>query len=220
MEPRPSVWKSTLEEFDAQINQGDGITGAVAVASIAAAFAVSLLRMVLEIIARKKESESHRRQLQELLEAANAEADQLRRTADDDRAAYGAYRQASRLPRAAEQERAERHSAMRSALERATEMPLRAARSAVRAIALCAEAATLARGDVAADIGGAAEILNGAVRAIFASVDANLRRMEDGRFVAEKRDLEERAARYAEQVRDRLGSALPNHMEKGGRPLL
>jgi methenyltetrahydrofolate cyclohydrolase len=204
MEPPPSVWKSTLEEFDGQIIQGDAITGAVAVASITATFAVSLLRMVLEITAHKKESESRRNEIQELLEAAKAEAKQLRRAADDDRVAYAAYRDAARLPRAAEQERAERNRAMRSALEQATETPLRAARSAVRAIELCVEAATLARGDVAADIGGAAELLTGAVRAILNSVDANLRRMEDGRFVAERRDLEERASRSAEQVHDRL----------------
>lgn len=204
MESQPSVWKSTLAEFDAQITQGDAITGAVAVAAISAAFAVSLLRMVLEITARKKESEGQRERLQELLKAARSESEQLRRTADEDRAAYAAYHHASHLPRASEQERAERRSAMRSALEEATETPLRAARSAVRAIELCAEAANLVQGDVAADIGGAAAILNGAVSAILTSVDANLRRIEDGRFIAERRDLEERASRYTEQVRDRL----------------
>ena len=212
MEPQPSVWKSTLEEFDSQIGQGDAITGAVAVASISAAFAVSLLCMVLEITARKKESESHQGHLQKLLAAAKAEWEHLRRAADEDRAAYGAYRKASGLPRASEQDRAERRYAMLVTLQEATETPLRAARSAVKAIELCAEAATLARGDVAADIGGAAAILNGAVRAILNSVDANLRRIEDKRFVAERRELREKASGYGEQVREQI--------EKGGRQLL
>ena len=201
MDPQPSVWKSTLEEFHAQIAQGDGITGAVAVASMAAAFAVSLMLMVLEITARKKESEGHRRQIQELLEAARTEAQHLKRAADDDRAAYAAYRQAARLPQAGERQRAERQRAMRSTLEQASETPLRAARSAVRTIELCAQAATLVRGDIAADIAGAAEILHGAVRAILASLDANLRRMEDGGLVAERRELEERASHFVERVR-------------------
>jgi formiminotetrahydrofolate cyclodeaminase len=212
MEPQPSVWKSTLEEFDGQIGQGDAITGAVAVASISAAFAVSLLSMVLEITARKKAAESHQGHLQKLLAAAKAEWEHLRRAADEDRAAYGAYRKASGLPRASEQDRAGRHEAMRSALEQATETPLRAARSAVRAIELCAEAAPLARGDVAADIGGAAAMLEGAVHAILTSVDANLRRIEDKRFVAERRELGQRASCYGDQVREQI--------EKGGRQLL
>ncbi|HEV3330311.1 MAG TPA: cyclodeaminase/cyclohydrolase family protein [Bryobacteraceae bacterium] len=202
--PQSSVWKSTLEAFDNQIAQGDGATGGVAVASIAATFAVSLLRMVLEITAQKKESESHLGQLQQLLEAATIESEHLRQAADEDRAAYAAYRQACHLPRAAEPERSARQAAMRSALEQATETPLRAAGSAVRAIQLCAEAVSYARGDVAADIGGAAAILHGAVRAILTSVDANLRRIEGGGFAAERRDLEERAARNAEQVSERL----------------
>lgn len=204
MVPQSSVWKSTLEAFDNQIAQGDGATGGVAVASIAATFAVSLLRMVLEITAQKKESESHLGQLQQLLEAATIESEHLRQAADEDRAAYAAYRQACHLPRAAEPERSARQAAMRSALEQATETPLRAAGSAVRAIQLCAEAVSYARGDVAADIGGAAAILHGAVRAILTSVDANLRRIEGGGFAAERRDLEERAARNAEQVSERL----------------
>jgi methenyltetrahydrofolate cyclohydrolase len=212
MDAQPSVWKSTLAEFDDQITQGDAITGAVAVAAVSAAFAVSVLRMVLEITARKKESESHRGQLQKLTAAASIEGEHLRKTADEDRDAYGAYRDASLLPRATEQERAERRSAMLATLQKATETPLRAARSAVKAIELCAEAATFARGDVAADIGGAAAILNGAVCAILNSVDANLRRMKDERFVAERRDLEQRASRFAQQVRE--------HIEKGGRQLL
>jgi formiminotetrahydrofolate cyclodeaminase len=224
MEPQPSVWKSTLEQFDRQITQGDSIIGGVAVAAISAAFAVSLLRMVLEITASKRESESHRGKLQELVEAATIESERLKRTADEDRDAYAAYRRASLLPRASEQERAERHSAMRATLQKATEIPLGAARSAVRAIELCAEAATFARGDVAADIGGAAAILNGAVRAILTSVDANLRRIEDKDLVAERRELEERAGRYAKEVQDHLrnlgAEVRPRPREKGGRQLL
>lgn len=212
MEPQPSVWKSTLAEFDNQITRGDAITGAVAVAAISAAFAVSVLRMVLEITARKRESESHRGQIQKLLDAAAIESERLRRTADEDRDAYGAYRHASLLPKATERERAERRDAMRATLQTATEVPLRAARSAVKAMELCAEAATLARGDVAADIGGAAAILNGAVRAILNSVDANLRRIDDTGLATERRELDERAGRYGERVREQI--------KEGGRPLL
>jgi formiminotetrahydrofolate cyclodeaminase len=217
MEPQPSVWTSTLAEFDDQITRGDAITGAVAVAAISAAFAVSVLRMVLEITVRKKESGSHLGQLHELLEAATIESERLRRTADEDRDAYGAYRHASLLPRTTERERVERRDAMRATLQKATETPLRAARSAVKAIELCGEAAKLARGDVAADVGGAAAILNGAVHAILNSVDANLRRIDDPRLAAERRDVEERASRCIEQVRNHLGQ---QPREKGGRPLL
>ena len=218
MQPQPSVWHSTLEDFDRQITQGDAVTGAVAVAAISAAFAVSLVCMVAEIAARKKDSDRHGEKLCQLVDAAKIEAGYLRQAADDDRAAYAAYLAASHLPRASDTERAERHRAMQSALEQATEVPLGAVRSAVRAMKLCADAADFVKGEVAADIGGAAAILSGAVQAILNSVDTNLRRIEEGKFAVERRELEETASRFAELVRVRLRTTVQS--EKGGRPLL
>lgn len=218
MQPQSSVWLSTLEDFDRQITKGDAVTGAVAVAAVSAACAVSVLRMVLEISSRKKDSEGHAERLRQLLDAAKIEAGHLRQAADDDRAAYAAYLEASRLPRGSESERAERHRAMQTALAHATEVPLGAVRSAVQAMELCAEAAEFVRGEVAADVGGAAALLNGAVQAILNSVDANLLRMDDGKFASQKRDLEERTGHFAELVRVRLRTTAQT--EKGGRPLL
>src|SRR5579864_8685655 len=144
-----SIWKGTLEEFRERILAGDSTTGAVAVAAVSAALAVSVLQMVLEVSARKNESVSMR----ELIEAARIEAAQLARLADEDRAAYTEYAKALRLPKTSDEERAARRSAMDLALLKATETPLAAARSAVDAIELCAEAAGIARGAIAADIG-------------------------------------------------------------------
>jgi methenyltetrahydrofolate cyclohydrolase len=199
-----SVWKSTLEEFDNQITQGQGITGGVAIAAISASFAVSLLRMVIGITARKTDPEGDLAQLQQLRDAAMDESAHLQKAADQDRAAYASYVEALRLPRATDQERAARDQATRRALEHATETPMGAARSLVRSIELCARAAPLVRGDVAADVTGAAEILEGALRAILASVDVNLRRIGDEEIRKERLELEAEADRYADQVRSRL----------------
>jgi formiminotetrahydrofolate cyclodeaminase len=200
MDVEISIWKATLEEFRGRILAGDSTTGAVAVAAVSAALAVSVLQMVLEVSARKNESEPMR----ELIEAARMEAAQLARLADEDRAAYTEYAKALRLPKTNDEERAARRRAMNLAMLKATETPLAAARSAVAAIELCAEAAAIVRGAVAADIGGAAALLAGAVRAILCSVDANLRELPDQPFrleaTAQRRALEETAVRKAEVV--------------------
>jgi len=200
MDVEISIWKATLEEFRERILAGDSTTGAVAVAAVSASLAVGVLQMVLEIAARKSESEPMR----ELIEAARMEAAQLARLADEDRAAYTEYAKALRLPKTNDEERAARRRAMDLALLKATETPLAAARSAVAAIELCAEAAGIARGAIAADIGGAAALLAGAVRAILCSVDANLRELPDQPFrleaTAQRRALEETAVRRAEAV--------------------
>jgi len=195
-----SIWKGTLEEFRERILAGDSTTGAVAVAAVSAALAVSVLQMVLEVSARKNESVSMR----ELIEAARIEAAQLARLADEDRAAYTEYAKALRLPKTSDEERAARRSAMDLALLKATETPLAAARSAVATIKVCAEAAGAVRGAIAADIGGAAALLAGAVRAMLCSADANLRELPDQPFrreaAAQRRALEETAVRKAEAV--------------------
>src|SRR5215471_10985585 len=102
------------------------------------------------------------------------------RLADEDRAAYGIYREALKLPKGTD----ERRQAITSALRRATEMPLAAARTAASAIDLCRQAASVVPGDIAADARGAAALLAGTVRAILASVDANLERLKDQPFYA------------------------------------
>lgn len=204
MDVEISIWKATLEEFRERILAGDSTTGAVAVAAVSAALAISVLQMVLEVSARKRESEPMR----ELIEAARLEAAQLARLADEDRAAYTEYAKALRLPKTNDEERAARRQAMDVAMLKATETPLAAARSAVAAIELCAEAAGIARGAIAADIGGAAALLAGAVRAILCSVDANLRELPDQPFrreaEAQRRALEETGVRQAEAVIRRL----------------
>jgi len=171
MEVENTIWKATLESFQGKILGGDSITGGVAVAAVSGAFAVSVLQMVLEIAVRKTESA----RIRQLIEEARTESARLAQLADEDREAYAAYREAARLPKASEEERAVRRRAMARALCRATETPLAAVRSAVSAIGLCVETAGLVEGQIAADVGGAAALLAGAARAILHSVEANLR---------------------------------------------
>jgi formiminotetrahydrofolate cyclodeaminase len=208
MDVESSIWKNTLEEFRERILAGDSTTGAVAVSAVSASLAAGVLQMVLEIAARKREAEGHQERLRELIEAARSDAAQLAHLADEDRAAYTEYAKALRLPKTSDEERAVRRRAMDLALIKATETPLAAARSAVAAIELCVEAAGIARGAIAADIGGAAALLAGAVRAILCSVDANLGELPDQPFrqqaAAERRTLEETAVRQVEAVLRRL----------------
>ncbi|PWT98256.1 MAG: hypothetical protein C5B51_29620 [Terriglobia bacterium] len=162
METEMPIWKTTLEQLEAHILAGDSLTGGVAVAAVSAALASSVLQMALEIAVRKRESERAR----ELIELTKTATVRLAGLADEDRGAYAAYLEARRQG-SAEQKRA--------ALRRATLTPLTAIRAAVAVLRMCGEAAGLVQGQVAADVGGAAALLAGAVRAILYSFEANLR---------------------------------------------
>ena len=110
----------------------------------------------------------------------------------------------------APKEFAGRRQAIDAALQRASETPLAAARAATEALSLCVEAGKLAEGAIAADVGGVAHLLAGAVRAILISVDANLRNFQ-GRpsydaLVSKRRDLEAQALARLDEVLKVLGA--------------
>jgi formiminotetrahydrofolate cyclodeaminase len=168
----------------------DSLSGVVAAAALSASLALRVLKSVLEVTARKQDSE----RLRELIAAAGETAQRVVALASEDSAVYGAYMQARR----------ERSPEVQTALRRAIEVPLNAARAGTGGIELCLEVATYTRGAIAADVSGAALLLAGAVRAILCSVDANLRELEDRTFAhasgAERQMLEMHAIRQAEVV--------------------
>ena len=205
-----SLWQSSLEAFREKAASRDPAVAAVAVASVSASCAISLVVMVLEITENRKNFQGDRKRLEALVEAARTESDRLARYADEDPAAYAHYVRCLRMPKDTESERVHRDQAIASALRRATEVPLSAARAAMAGLNVCAEAAELAHGAVATDLGGAAQLLAGAVRAMLLSVDANLAALGESEYAdqiaAECSELEERADRQAQAVRKRVTS--------------
>lgn len=203
-----SLWESNLEEFREKAASSDASIAAVAVAAVSAACAVGLVVMVLDVIGKRKDFQGDRQRLDTLADAAREESDRLARYADEDPAAYAAYMRARRMPKTTERERHEREHAMAAALRRATDVPMAAARAAVAGLNICAEAAEMAHGAVAADLGGAAMLLSGATRAILGTVDANLSALPESEYrdqvAAERAELEERADRQQKGVRKRV----------------
>jgi methenyltetrahydrofolate cyclohydrolase len=199
-----SVWSARLEEFREGIAAGNSITGAVAVSAVSGALAATVLQMVLEVAARKHPSPG----LESLIAATRDVANKLARSADEDRAAYAAFCETLKLPKTTTAEQAARQQARARALRRATQVPLEAARAAAQAIELCAAAAPFAAGAIAADIGGAAALLAGAVRAILVSVDANLRQLEDqpgyDQLLELRHEVEHRTAHQAGRVIEQI----------------
>jgi len=102
----PSLFSFNISE--------DSVTGAVAAAALSASLALRVLKVVLEITARKHDSV----RLRELIEAAGQGAERLVELAAEDGAAYAAYMQARR----------ERSPDLQAALRRAVETPLAAIR--------------------------------------------------------------------------------------------
>ena len=170
-----SLWTGTLARFREQAGAADPVPAGVAISAVTASLALALVAKVLRIAANKKKDVST------LLDAARAESALLADLADQDIRAFHQYMSSG-------------------ATREAIEVPMNAARAAVRGLHLCAEAAGIVKGLTAADIGSAAALLSGAVRAFLLSVDFNLRYMRaDEPFsrtiAAERLELEREALR-------------------------
>jgi formiminotetrahydrofolate cyclodeaminase len=166
------------------------LTGIVAAAAISASLAVRTLRIVLDVRERSQPSQ----RLRELSALASGEVEHLDQLAREDGEAYAAYMAARRSQSADVQ----------VALSKAIESPLSAAQAALAGMELCHEAAGLLRGALAADVRGAAVLLNGAVRAILCTVDVNLREVDNAsvaeRFRAARNELEQKALEFSDAV--------------------
>ena len=184
------IWGVTLENFRQSVASAEPVPAGVSVAAVSAALGVSLLRKVLEIVAKRKRFQGDRGELAALLEAARTESEYLARCADEDIAAYRAYIAARRTGDAG--------------ATPAVKTPLRGARSALAGLDLCAAAAGIVDGAVAADLGTAAILLAGAVRAMALSAGVNLRESPDHAAILECKELEVRALRQLDSVLRRV----------------
>jgi formiminotetrahydrofolate cyclodeaminase len=156
----PSLWNESLAEFYTRTaSKAPGPAG-VAAAAVTARLGLALLIKVLTIRGTRND----------LIEAAQREADALAQAADDDIRAVQALL-------AAQDSRA------------ALEVPMRAARAAVAGLELCKQASGSIQGLIAADLDAAGALLRGAARAILICVEANLKRSPDEAIAAECRRL-------------------------------
>jgi formiminotetrahydrofolate cyclodeaminase len=182
-----SIWTTTLAEFRDKACGTHPVPASVAISAVTASLALALLAKVLAIAGKKKD-------LGALLDSARAESTRLAVLADEDIQAFNEYVECRREGRD-----------LTAAVRKAINVPMEAARSAVRGLDLCVSAAGVVQGLTLADVGGAAALLSAAVRAVLLSVDFNVRAMRpeetlsDG-IAVERRELELTALRRADEV--------------------
>ena len=182
-----SIWAATLNVFSSDLAGPQSSPAAGTAAAVSSRLAVSLLIKVLEIAKRRKSVAGDFTALDVLLHAARIESEVLAKAADDDAVAFAEYLNGLR-------KKADGKT-LDVAMLKAIEVPMTAARSSVRALALSREAVPLVPAFVAADLGAAALLLSGAVRALLITVDYNLRQLtaEQLDLAAERVQLEDQS---------------------------
>lgn len=189
-----SIWAATIDDFSSDLAKPQPSPAAGSAAAVSARLAVCLLIKVLEITSGRKRVTGDTEQIHSLLQAARNESETLGRVADEDSTAFAGYLASVR-------QKADQ-STLNAAMLEAIEVPMNGARSAARALALCGEAVPLIPAFIAADLGAAALLLSGAVRAMLITVDYNLRHLTagGGGLAEERIQLEAQSGTYTEAI--------------------
>ena len=198
------IRKSTLKRLCERIARGPTPAG-VSVAAISASLALGLLIMTLEVTARRDDTVRNRRRVGRLLRAARTACGTMLDLADEDAAAFGAYLESRRLPRHNQRENAKRERALGSSLRRATQVPLKVARTAALSLGLCADAAEIVYRGVAADLDAAALTLGASARIALGSARTNMARLDRGsayyaKALAEADQIERKTLDFIERA--------------------
>jgi formiminotetrahydrofolate cyclodeaminase len=170
-----SIWKSTLEEFRAQLASRDPVPAGVSAAAITASLALSLLIKVLEIARNRRDFRGDPGKVEELLTAARVESSKLAQYADEDTAAFAAYMASRGKP----------NEPAALLLRKAIEIPLEAARTAAEGLKLCAGAVPMTPASIQPDLGTSTLLLAASVRAMLLSAESNAQRLADPDFQRE-----------------------------------
>jgi len=182
--------------------------GGGSAAAVAAALGAALAGMTCRVTGKHAGAEA----AADALGALADEADDLRRRlsalAGDDARAYSGVIAARRRPAP------ERVTAVQDALKRATEVPERLATESRNVLALCEQIAPCARASTLSDLGVAAILAHGALRAGALTARTNLAGIADGNFTGETTRRLDALVAEGMMLAERIETALAS---RGGR---
>jgi formiminotetrahydrofolate cyclodeaminase len=170
-----SIWSEPLESLYDGLAAAKPAPAGVTGATVGARFGMALLIKTLEITSKRKDFAGDGEAVRTWITAARRYSEILAEAANDDIAGEPARKR--------------------------IEIPMNAARAAVAGLDLCAEAASVVRGALAADLGVAAMLLCAATRSIVLCVDSNAGEQE----AEERRELERHALAQQEGIIVRPG---------------
>jgi len=170
-----SLWDLTLAAALAETASAQPTPGGGSIAPVSGAFGFGLVLMALEVTQAKQASES----LGAAIAQGRALLSELQAHADQDVAVFQAYMHALGLPRATPEEQAVRTAARTTAATAATEAPLAAAESCLRALMFAEAAAGSVQKNVYSDLLAGADLVLGALHAVLRTLDINLPSVRD-----------------------------------------
>ncbi|MBI4213460.1 MAG: cyclodeaminase/cyclohydrolase family protein [Chloroflexi bacterium] len=209
-----SLGSLTIDEFLSQLSSSDPTPGGGALAALAGAQAAAMLAMVCNLTLGRPRFAAVEAEVTALLSHTGDLRGRLMRLADADAEAYGAVREAYRLPHATEKEREKRKEAIEAAMHGATDVPIQTAEKARGVLDLALEIAQVGNPTVLPDVAVAAHLATAALRGGLTQAHYNIASLADTDFAATMQartllaqtDVDVLTSRVLEAVRARASS--------------
>lgn len=195
-----SLWDCTAEELLRRASAADATPGGGAIAAVAAAFGLGLVRMAIEVTVSSADGPAgNRAKLADARDRAGALQALLVAAADRDVEEFDVLMAGYRMPRDSAAERASRSRAIDAAAVTATHGPLSLAEAALEAIELVDEVELLVKATIVSDAQAGRDLLRGAALAALRTADINLAALEE---------RDHREAQALRRRRDAVGDAV------------
>ena len=179
------ITDSPIEQFLADLASSSPTPGGGSAAGIIGAMGAALISMVCNVTLGKKECEPVAAEMHAVLGRSEELRRRLTALVAEDVAAFGALMNAYRLPKAGDEEKAQRSAAIQSSLHAATSAPLDCARACAAVIALSKRAALHGYSGVVSDAGVGVLAANTGLRGAALNVQINAPLLKDHEFAAQ-----------------------------------
>lgn len=204
---------TSVKEFLDSLASGAPAPGGGGAAALSGSMAAALVSMVCRLTIGRKRYEAVEGEMTQILDRAETLRAELQQLAEDDVVAFNRLSAAYKLPRITESDIAIRRDAIQSSLKRATEVPLRTARSAAAVLPLCVPVAERGNQAAVSDAGVAALLAHAAVRSALLNVEINLRTLEDSLFVNQVRAEVERLTSGLSAEAEQIAGLVANKLK-------
>lgn len=196
--------ETSLQSFLDQVASAEPAPGGGTVAALSGALGAALVAMVCRLTIGKKGYEAVSVEMQTILSRAEALQHELTELMQADTDAYARVLDAYKLPRTTEDERIVRTGAIQSALEHATDVPLRVAECCVQVLDLARVVAEKGNKNALSDGGVGMLMAEAGLRGAAFNVLINLSGIHDATFRQDRRArvtaLQEQATPIAREI--------------------
>ncbi|CAI6080646.1 cyclodeaminase/cyclohydrolase family protein [Cohnella sp. JJ-181] len=186
-------WDRSIRSFIGQAGSADPTPGGGSVAAVVAALGAAMSSMVGRLSQGDKFA-AIRPQIEETLERMNRLSVECETLMHADIASFDRYMEALRLPKATDEEKAQRRAALREAAVQAAEAPLQLMEKCREGLAFTLRIAEGANKNVLSDLAIAAILLEAAARSALLTAEINFGSFQDAQL----------EAAYAEQAGERM----------------